>query len=703
MFLFMWLPVAPMVGTLLPMARTGAIVQTNPPHLKPPFARPKAASNPSDGAMRAMMGFFRRMLKSRVGPVIGIGFLAVIAFAFAAGDISQRADGGFFGQSSGTAASVGDATLATAELQDRVQRVFQMNQREKPDLTLDQLVAAGGVREVLDQLIGGLALTEFGKDHGMMPGKALVDAEIAQVPAFQDATGRFSQVQFQQLLQNERISETVLRQDIMRQILQRHLLQPASAAARAPDAMVQRYAAMLLEQRKGTIAAIPSAAFLPRTRPDDAVLAKFYASVGNRFALPEQRKMRYALIDVASLADAARPTEADIAQYYKANAARYAASETRSVQQLILMSEAAAKTMAASLGAKGSLENAAQSAGLATTAIGPLSRTGMAAATSDTAANAIFTAAPGTLVGPIKTGLGWALFRVSEVKAVPARSLDGARAEIVAALSRTKAQQVLADLANKIDGAIGDGATFDEVVKTNGLTAAETPALTAEGRNLLMPADKQDSALVPVAKAGFTMEQGDDPQVIQVTPDQRIALVTVAQVVPAGPPPLAQVRPVVERAYLLAEGAANARKLATTLRTKIDQGQPVAQAVASAGVPLPRVSAVSAQRAEITQPGKQVPAHMAALFSMKKGKTQLITLEGDQGYIIVHLDEIVPADATKSPQLLAATSSGLAGVLGAEYGTQFLRAIEADVGVTRNAAAIARVETDLRKANGAAQ
>jgi peptidyl-prolyl cis-trans isomerase D len=650
-----------------------------------------------------MMGSFRRMLGSRVGAALALAFVALVGFAFAAGDISQQSSGNLFGQSAGTAATVGDSTITTAELQDRVQRVLQMNQREQPDLTLDRLVAEGGVREVLDQLVGGLSLTEFGKAHGMVPGKALVDAEIAQVPAFQDATGKFNQAQFRQVLQNERISEAALRADIMRQIMQRHLLQPAGAAAKAPDAMVQRYATMLLEQRKGTIAAIPSTAFLPEKRPDDAVLAKYYASVGQRFALPEQRRMRYALIDLSHFAESARPSEAEIAQYYQANASRYAATETRSVQQLILISEGAAKSMAASLGAKGSLDNAAKSAGLETKAIGPLSKSGMAAATSEAAANAIFAAAPGALAGPVKTGLGWALFKVSAVKAAPARTLDSVRGEIVAELSQTKARQALSELANKLDGAIGDGATFDDVVKSNGLTIVESPALTAEGRDLAAPAEQPDPALVPVAKAGFVMEQGDDPQVIQVIPDQRIALVTIAEVIPAGPPPLAQVRPLVERAYLLAEGAAQARKLAETLRAKIDQGQPIGQAVAGAGTALPAVSEVSAQRADISQAGKQVPAHMVALFSMKKGKTQLITLQGDQGYLILHLDEIIPGDAANNPQLLAATGSGLSNVLGDEYGRQFLRAIETDVGVERNAAAIARIESEMRKANGQAQ
>lgn len=636
------------------------------------------------------------MLGSRFGAVLGLGFLALIAFAFAAGDISQRADGGLFGPSSGQAAKVGDAELTVSELQSRVQRVFDLNRRDNPELTMDAFLSAGGFDEVLTQLISGLALVQFGTDHDMAASRKLVDAEIARVPAFQDATGRFSQAQFEQMLRNERITPQDLRNDLTRQIMERQLIQPAVLGVQAPAEMARRYASMLLEERKGTVAAIPSQAFLPESAPTEAELKAYYAQAGSRFALPERRKLRYAMMDAASLAEKAKPTEAEIQQYYKANASRYAAGEQRVARRLVLPTEKAAKDMAARIGPTGSLDEAARSAGLTATSLEPMDKAAFARQVNAAAANQLFAAPANGVVGPVKIDLGWALFRVTEIRTVPGRSLDQVRPEITAALTADKSRQALSELANKVDGAVAEGETFADVVKAYGLTATETPALTEDGRNPEDPAQQIDPALLPILKGGFAMEQDDDPQLVTVTPDQRVALVALDQIVPAGPPPLGKVRPLVERAYLLSRGAAEAKKLAEALRKTVDGGAGLAQAVAGAGVPLPAVDTLSAQRAQLGQRGAQVPPALIALFSMKKGATRVLPLDNDAGFVVLHLDEITPGDASGNAQMLEATRGGLSKVLEGEYAAQFGQAITRAVGVTRNEAAIARVKTQVR-------
>ncbi|MFT3965742.1 MAG: SurA N-terminal domain-containing protein [Sphingobium sp.] len=648
-----------------------------------------------------MLGFFRRIIHSRVGIVVGLLLLGAIALSFAAGDIKNLMQGGIV-SGSDKAATVGGSTLATTEVESRIQRVFENNRRENPTLTIGQFLNAGALGGVLDQLIDGLALKEFARDNGMRVSKKLVDAEIAGIPAFQDATGKFSQNQYRQLLAQQGISEAALRDDISGQILQRQILDPAGAGARTPQGMTLPYASMLLEKRAGTIAILPSLAFLPSAKPDEATLKRYYASNGDRFTLPEQRRVRYALFDASRFAAQTAPTDAEIAQYYKANAARYAASEKRGAHQLILPTQAAAKDIAAKVGPALTLEKAAAQAGLSVSRIAPADRAAIASQTSDAAASQIFGAARGAIVGPIKTGLGWALYSVSDIQATPARSLESARAEIAKTITETKTKQALSDFSNKIDGQIGDGATFDEVVKANGLTAAETPVLTEQGRSVTDPKAQPDPALAPILKAGFAMDQDDDPQVVQVAPDQRGAVVAVSQVVPAGPPPLAQVRADVERAYLISQGAVKAKAAAEAVRKKVAGGAAIATAVAGVGVQLPPVEKIGAQRSQLGAQNGQVPAPMVALFSMIKGGTRLIPLPEGQGYAVLHLEEIQPGDAGKNAQLLSATADGLRNVLSNEYSRQFLAAIRGDVGVKRNDAALARINSDLRK-GGAAQ
>ncbi len=647
------------------------------------------------------MGFFRRIIHSRFGGLIGLLFLGAIALAFAAGDIRNFMSGNL-GQGGGNAAEVGRSKLTAGDVESRIQRVYESNRRDTPTLTIGQFLDAGAITQVVDQMVNGLALSEFAKANGMRISKKLVDAEIAGIPAFQDATGKFNQRTFSELLAREKISEAALRDDITRQIIERQLLGPTGAGAITPEGMRLPYASMLLEKRAGTVGFLPSAAFLPSAKPDEATIKRFYAVNGDRFALPEQRRMRYAVIDSSRFASKTVPSDIEIAQYYKANAPRYASSETRTVRQLILPTENAAKNIAGKVGSGVSLEKAASDAGLAATMLAPQTQPAFGGQTSVPAARQVFGAARGTLVGPVKIGLGWALFSVADIQATPARSLDSAKADIVKTLTETKTKQALADLSNNIDGQIGNGSTFDQVVKANGLVTLETPALTAQGVDLTAPTKPADPTLAPVVKAGFAMEQDDDPQLVPLVADQSIALVALGQIVPAGPPPLNSIHAAVERAVGLSQGAVKAKATAAAILKKIAAGTPMAAAIAGVGVQLPAVQKVGAQRSQLGQQNSRIPEAMVALFSMKLGTTRLLPLPQGEGYMLLHLDAIQPGDAGGNAQILAATAQGLRGVLSSEYAQQFVGAVRANVGVKRNDAGLARIDADLRK-SGAPQ
>ncbi|MET0360694.1 MAG: SurA N-terminal domain-containing protein, partial [Sphingobium sp.] len=621
-----------------------------------------------------MMGFFRRVIRSRFGGLIGLVFLGAIALAFAAGDIQNFMSGNSGLGGTTNAATVGDASLSTADLESRIQRVFDGNRRETPTLTIGQFLNAGAMSQIVGQMVNGLALGEFARENGMRVSKKLVDAEIAGIPAFQDATGKFSQKQFTALLGQERISEAALREDITRQIVERQLLGPVGTGTRTPRGMVLPYASMLLEKRAGSVAILPSLAFLPTAKPDDAAIKRFYAANGDRFALPEQRRMRYAIVDAARFAGKVAPTEAEIAQSFKANAARYGASENRSARQLILPSESAAKAIAAKVGPALTLDKAASGAGLSTTSLNALTKPAFAGQTSEGAAAQVFAASKGALVGPVKTGLGWALFSVTDVQTIPAKTLESARGEIVTALTQEKTRAALVSLSDAIDKQIGDGSTFDQIVKANGLTAAETPALTAQGGNIATPQVQPDPTIMPIVTAGFAMEQDDDPQIVALVPDQKLALIALAQITPAGPPPLAAIRADVERAILVTQGSSKAKAAAEAVRKKVAGGTPLSGALAGVGVKLPPVERVGAQRSQLGQQNGQIPDAMIALFSMKKGSTRVLPLPNGQGYMVLHLDEIQPGDAGRNEQLLGATEQGLRGVLSNEYAQQFTNA-----------------------------
>jgi peptidyl-prolyl cis-trans isomerase D len=649
-----------------------------------------------------MLSVFRRFIRSKIGAFVALLFLGVIAAAFIMGDLT----GGQFGSSLGggeTAAKAGRSRLTVSELQDRVQRVFENARRANPGLQIGQFFAQGGAAQVYDQLVAAMTLKEYAGDQQVHISKRLVDAQIAQIPAFQDAAGNFSQDNFHQLLLRERITEQALRDDIGREILERQMLSPLGLGVKLPDSVVLPYASLLLEARQGTIAAIPATAFKDIKDPTDAQLNDFYKKNAARYTVPEQRRIRYAIIDAERFAQAAQPTDAEIASAYDQNKAAYAARESRSFEQLILPTQAAAKAVADQVKGGKSLAAAAQGAGLSTSTLTDQSREALTASSSAALANAGFAAAQGELVGPTQVPLGWVLLRVTAVKNTPARALAAVREEIVATLRTQKEKRLLSDFTGKIEDQIANGGSFEEVVKDNGLKLEITPPLVSTGKQVEDAAYEAPADVKPLLAPVFAMSQDDDAQLVPITADKRYALTAPGDITAPAPPPLDKVKALVVMQYKLAQGNDRAKALAEQIRAKVAKGVKLADAIAQAGVPLPAPQTVGGRRADIMRDGQRPPAEVAMLFAMAPNSVKTLPVGEDRGYFVVQLNGIKRGDAGSDKALVNQVRDQLSDVVGQEYGQQFERAVEKQLGVKRNANAVASVQRALTNSNNEGQ
>lgn len=645
-----------------------------------------------------MISFFRRLMSSRLGAALALGFLALVAFAFAAGDISSSGNGlgSFAGFGGGDATRVGSRSLTDSDVQSRVQNAFEQQRSEAPTMQIGQFLAMGAVPEIYDQLVAATALAEFAQQQGIVISKRMIDARIAAIPAFQDASGKFSQTVFRQMLAARSISEKSLRDDIEMELKGQMLLAPAGLGTRLTDSLVLPYASLLLEAREGRIAAIPSIAFKPAAAPTDAQLKGFYTAHADRYTIPEQRRLRYAVVDAERFAAAATPTDSDIAKYYAAHRADYAARETRTVHQLIVPTEAAAKKAMAS----GSLAQAARAAGLEVATFAQLGKGDFAQQSSAAVANAVYAAPQGKVVGPFKTPLGWAVAEAVAVQRTPEKTLAAVRGPIAETLKAEKRKALLADFVSKVEDDITNGATFEEVVKDNGLKTETTPLLLSSGQNVGNPAYRPSADLAALVKPAFDMDADDDPQFAPVKAQERYALVDVTDVVAPAPPPFDKVKAIVAQQYLLDQGKAKAKALAERLKAQIAKGMPLDKALAGAGVKLPAAQTVGGRRADLLRGDRRPPAEIAILFAMAKGTVKMLPIPNDQGYFLVQLNKVQEGDAARVPGLVGRVRGDIVPVVAAEYGDQFRRAAERQLGVQRDPAAIGRITKALRTANG---
>ena len=179
-----------------------------------------------------MLGFFRSFLKSRLGVILALVFLALIALAFAGADITGSRFGGVAGGDRAT--TVGGDRIGVGDLGKTVTRAFESERQQTPTLTMKDFLEQGALDDALSGMVDRTALLEWGKKYGIVASSRLVDSEIAKIPAFQGPDGKFSQTTYKQLISQRGLTEAAVRDDIAKGLVARQLLVPAGFGATMP-------------------------------------------------------------------------------------------------------------------------------------------------------------------------------------------------------------------------------------------------------------------------------------------------------------------------------------------------------------------------------------------------------------------------------------------------------------------------------------
>lgn len=639
-----------------------------------------------------MISFFRRFFASKIGLPIVLAFLALIALAFAASDMTNANFGGV--TNTDRIAVVGGKGIPVSDLNVSATTALDQVRQQNPTLTMPEFVAQGGFDEVVRQLIDRYAVGVYGAKYGLRAGDNLVNSEILKIPAFQGLTGEFDEQTYLAALSRRGITDAIFRRDLADGLIEQQLLRPAAGAPRLPYKVAAQYAALVLEKRKGDIVLIPSLSFAPTADPTDAQLTAWYQENRTQFIRPERRTLRFAVFGGDKLKVDATPTAAEIAARYKRDAAAYAAAETRVVTSFVVPTQDAAKALVARIRGGAALEAVAREAGFTASKAEARDREQMANLTSFAHAESVFKAAQGGIAEPAQGQLGWYVSRVDTINRIPARSLAQATPEITAALTEEKRDAAVADLVAKIEAEVDGGTALAEVAKSYGLTVETTPPLLADGRVFGNAQAQIVPQLIPVLRTAFQMEESE-PQ-LAPAPNNLFVIYEVARIEEAAAPPLAEVRADAIAAWKRAQGSILAKAAAERIIAKVRKGTPLTEALAAENKPGFERESVNLERREVLSGRNgRLPPALVLLFSMAKGTVKTLEAPRDAGWFLVALDDITILPLDSENGVVDQTRQQLAQALADEYREQAITAMRKELGVTRNEAAIAGVRKQL--------
>ncbi|MDE1466651.1 peptidylprolyl isomerase [Aurantiacibacter sp. D1-12] len=629
-----------------------------------------------------MLQLFRSFFKSKVGIIVTLAFLGLIAVAFASSDVANNST--FGGVAGGDrVAVVGDRTISTSELAQNANNALEQARQNNPTLSMPAFIEQGGLADVIEQLISRSAIAEFGELLGLRAGRTLVNSEITNEPSFRGAGGEFDPELFRNMLRQRGLSEAIVRDDLALSLMARQTVVPLSYQTRMPESFARTYAQLLNETRIGTAVRFPAEAFAPAEGPSDAQLQEYYAANQAAYIRPERRTIRYATFDDSALGELPAVTDEQIAARYEADAVLYRATERRSFTQLVVPTQAAAQAVIDEVNGGMSLNASATSKGLATTTVSDVEQPDFATTASEAVAEAAFDAPANGLVGPVRGSLGWYVLRVTNVEEVPARSLAQASDEIRETLTQERRREAMNELTERFENEFARGKTLAQAAEELGVEIETTPPLLANGQVYGQPATPPEE-LARVVNFAFQINE-QEPQITEIVAGTVYMIFDVGQITRSAAAPLAEIRNEVTAAWRREQGMAGAAAAARRVLDRVEGGASLAAAVAEEDASIDAPTTLRLNRQELAASG-QVNRATILFFSMAEGTTERVSVNETSSWFVVQLNEIETAELSdeEGQQFIANTAAQLSAAMGEEYVEQFVEAAQRAIEIERN-------------------
>ncbi|NOD75525.1 MULTISPECIES: peptidylprolyl isomerase [unclassified Ruegeria] len=538
-----------------------------------------------------------------------------------------------------TVAQVGDESISVDEYVRELQREIRaveaqtgqpMQMSQARDLGLDQnALARLTALAALDNEVGQL---------GISIGDENLQQEIVAIPAFQGVDGSFDReayrFQLEQIGMTDSEFETDLRKESARTIVQGAIMGGVEMPATLTDTMTDYIGA----RRSFTVATVGTEALEnPIAEPTDAQIQTYYDENGDLFTLPRTKQLTYAILSPAMLIDTVEVDQDALQKLYEDRSDEYNQPERRLVERLNFPDEQAASEAKAQLEVGGTtFEQLVRERDLELNDIdlGDVTREDLGEA-----ADAVFAADLDTVVGPLPSVFGPALFRINGSLAANNVPFEEAEPALREELAAERARRLIEAQSEDINDMLAGGATLEELADETEMELGQID-WTRESSDEIAAYDG-------FRVAAEAVQEGDFPE-IAFLEDGSIFALRLNEVLPRRPEPLDSARDRVAAAWLQAETNKALEDRANAVLTQLATDGDFT----TTGLPF-RVENALTRTAFLDD----VPADfMNEVFQMEPGELRVIG--GNGAALLVRLDEVLPpADTDELRQLREALSA----------------------------------------------
>ena len=364
------------------------------------------------------------------------------------------------------------ATEAAIEF-DRTRRNYL------PGMNNSEAISQGLLNEVLGGLARRALFTAEADRLNLTVTREMEKAHLANEPAFQDETGRFSALRFNSAISRAGLNEAAYL-DYLRQDLQRTQLFDAIAPGmQYSNALAKRLAAWRIERR--VIDYVEIAVDIEgQAAPSDADLDTWYNDNQESYNSPDLRRVTTIVLSPEDLIDDVSIGDDEARAYYENNINLYESPERRDVRQMIFAtSEEAQAAVEAIKGGAGFAEVANENLGLSDddTKLGALRRDDL----SEELVAPVFEAEQGVVIGPVTSLLGQHVLIVDEISEGSIAEFDDVMESIIDTMKREAATDLVYERIAEVEDSLATGATLEETANATGASLVQINGMDRNG------------------------------------------------------------------------------------------------------------------------------------------------------------------------------------------------------------------------------
>lgn len=537
-------------------------------------------------------------------------------------------------------------------------------------------------RVVLQRLIATAALDNEADNIGLSIGDASLLKQIRDIPNFRGPSGAFDRDSYKFALDQIGMSEAEFENDL-REETARTLLQGAIVSGIAmPDNYVDTLVAYAAERRDISFVRLDHTDLAePLSAPGDDDLKTYHQDNITRFTAPEMKRITYALLSPEMVLDTVEIDEEALRAAYDERSAEFNTPERRLTERLVFPDDAAATAARSAIDAgETTFEDAVAARGLE---LGDVDLGDVARADLGSAADAVFSAETGQVVGPFQTDLGPALFRVNGVLAEQITTFEQAEPQLRDELAADRAARYIQSRASGIDQLFAGGATLEQVADETEMEIGSVDWHPDTGEGVAgYPAFR-------TAAAALTAD--DYPEIVELD-DGGIVALRLEKTIEPRIMALDEVREKVTAGWESDETQRRLTAQAETIMANVGEGATFESQAEAAGLEL-----VTARDQLRNQQALGTPmAMMAQVFDMQSG--DMAISQGLGAVVLVRLDAINGPDdsdarvAALRQSLEEEATTGLAQDL---YDA-FASSIRESAGISLDQAAINAVHANFR-------